>query len=35
VAGIPTSPADGATLVDKLKLVPQLQRIATLLKQVK
>ncbi len=34
LAGIPMSPADGATAVDKAKLVPQLQRIAALLKQV-
>ncbi len=33
--GIPTSPSDGGTLVDKTKLVPQLQRIANALKQVK
>lgn len=35
IAGIPMSPADGSTIVDKLKLVTQLQRIASLLKQVK
>lgn len=35
IAGIPMSPADGSTIVDKIKLVTQLQRIATLLKQVK
>lgn len=34
MAGIPMSPADGATSVDKIKLVPQLQRIATLLKGI-
>lgn len=35
ISGIPISPSDGATLVDKDKLVPQLARIASLLKQVK
>lgn len=32
--GIPISASDGATAVDKLKLVPQLQRISNLLKQI-
>lgn len=32
--GIPITPADGATAVDKIKLVPQLQRISNLLKQI-
>lgn len=34
LAGISMSPADGALPVDKDKLIPQLQRIANLLKQV-
>lgn len=33
--GLPMSPADGATNVDKDKLIVQLQRIANLLRQVK
>jgi hypothetical protein len=35
LAGIPISPSDGGTQVNKELLVPQLQRIANLLKQVK
>ena len=35
LAGIPITPADGSTLVNKDQLVPQLQRVANLLKQVK
>ncbi len=35
IAGIPISPSDGGLTIDKEKLVPQLQRIAALLKQVK
>jgi len=35
VAGIPINAADGATAVNKDQLVPQLQRVANLLKQVK
>lgn len=34
-AGIPTSAADGGTAIDRAKLVPILQKVATLLKQVK
>lgn len=35
LAGIPMTPADGAIMVDKEKLIPQLIRISNLLKQVK
>ena len=35
LAGIPITPSDGGTAVNKEQLVPQLQRIANLLKQVK